>query len=506
MGAGIILLGAYGRLDLYISYKPEITYFKIVYKRHTYFSMEFIDQYFAITPNFGTKTSCVLFNNGDLVSDLFLNIQLPVLTKYINYPNSPEMDSLFAIRWVDYIGFSIINSIEMQIGGKTVQKLNGDWLYIYYNLIGFRNPYRDLGSHESGLKKLVGHYDDVIGYTSQKNSFSLNVPIPFWFTKNPGSALPLNCINFSEVKINLELLHLSQLIIYGPQYVITVKESICSFRKYEYIYQGNSVGVFFGFIPASRNLYFNLIKGSFITCTNSVEIECINTILNSETLLITNSSGAFMTPNTNMNGTGISFNPNLNIINCTLSANYIFLENEERKRFYNTKQEYIIDEIQYYTNSQLVSASNSVLVNFVNPVIEIAWFIQLNSNLTNLDYYNYTDSYDVNKGNNLILLIDILTNGYQVFSQRNADYTEYITIFESHLKAKQVKGLNYYSFSVKPEYTQPSGTCNFSKIEKVFLEFILTNVINYNNTATIKIIGRNYNILRIVNGIGELVF
>ena len=142
----------------------------------------------------------------------------------------------------------------------------------------------------------------------------------------------------------------------------------------------------------------------------------------------------------------------------------------------------------------------------MNSVIEIFWIVQLNSNLKNLDLYNYTDSFNSNKGKNLVKSTHISLNGYDLFNEIDSSFTEYVTVFQSHLRSSKVTGLNIYSFALKPEVSQPSSTCNFSRIEKAYINVILNNIINYNNQATLKIICRSYNILRIVNGVVEVLF
>ena len=499
MTAGLILLSAYGKIDLYISYKPQITYFKIIYKRHTYFSMETIDQYFSSIPSFGSQISGLLFNNGDLISDIYLTVTLPNL---ILYNFNSEYSNNFVIRWVDYIGLKIIKNIELEMNGKVIQKINGDWLVLWYKLFGFSKYSPKIGSNEKGINKLIGNIPELTNFSKQKNAYTLTIPIPFWFAISYGQSLPLNSINFSEVKINLELETLNDLVIYGPLQYIKVKEDKCLFSLYENIYQGrNTVGIFISFDSNNKYLFINTLSGSFVKSSLSVTNEIL---LGNNSNLIRNSKGYFMQPVSNQINTNINHSTNPQLSLCNLQANYIFLENEERKRFYKTKHVYVIEQIQYYISSNIISYNNNILLNFVNPVIELIWYLQLQTNIDNRDIINFTDN-SVN-GQTLFKTISIQLNGYDVFTHRSSDFTEKIQLYQNHPNCKKLIGLNSYSFDLKPEVSQPSGSCNFSRIEKAFLQFTTVSSINYNNTAILKIFARSYNILTITNGVPELLF
>ena len=77
MGGGLMQLVAYGAQDIYLTGNPQITFFKVVYRRHTNFSMESIEQTFNGSADFGKKVSCTISRNGDLVSRVYLQAQLP---------------------------------------------------------------------------------------------------------------------------------------------------------------------------------------------------------------------------------------------------------------------------------------------------------------------------------------------------------------------------------------------------------------------------------------------
>ena len=77
MAIGLLILISTGKENLYLSYNPEITFFKIAYKRYTNFSTEIIPQYFKNTPDFGRRVSVTISKNADLLSQTYLYVKLP---------------------------------------------------------------------------------------------------------------------------------------------------------------------------------------------------------------------------------------------------------------------------------------------------------------------------------------------------------------------------------------------------------------------------------------------
>lgn len=517
MPSGLIQLGAYGKEDMYITYMPQITFFKIVYKRHTYFSMELIDQYFTNTLTFGGNASSIIFNNADLITDLYLQITLPGIPALINQ-NTGEVDPKFAFRWVDKLGFYMIKLAQIEIGGKVVQRLTGEWINIWFELTNFdKNPHGKVVKNQNrGINNLIGNIDSLKTFSNSKPSVNMTIPIPFWFTRSPGVALPLNAINYNEVKINIQLQSLNYLLIYGPTHYFTIFEPFVFFKPYEYIYQTGtkSIGIFFYYDSKTSTLYYNKLKGSFkqVNLQSTTDVYSAPTLditqqyFSSNSNLVTNNAGFFVTPSINETATNIVYNPSYNITAANLQVNYIYLENEERKFFYNNNHEYIIEQIQYLTKYHISTISNSILLNFVNPVIEIIWTIALDSNIKNKNYQNYTTDVNENTGNYPVKYVQFIFNGYEILSQRNADYCRLVQILESHSHTPSIDGIYVYSFGLKPEYLQPSGSCNMSRIEQAYLNINLFPTININNTATLQIYGRNYNVLQIINGVAELLF
>ena len=165
MGGGLMQLVAMGAQDVYLTGNPQITFFKVVYRRHTNFSKEAIEQTFNGSLSSGKGTlNCTLSRNGDLVQEIYL-----VAT------NSPDVDATNAIE-----------SVEVEIGGQKIDKHYGEWLDIYNELF-------ETDSSHARRHAMVA----VAG--------TCYIPLRFWFNRNPGLALPLIALQYHEVKINMTI-------------------------------------------------------------------------------------------------------------------------------------------------------------------------------------------------------------------------------------------------------------------------------------------------------------
>jgi hypothetical protein len=170
MGGGLLQLVAYGAQDVYLTGNPQITFFKVVYRRHTNFSMESIEQTFNGTAALDRRVTCQISRNGDLIHRMYLQATVTDGAANAN------------------AGLKMIKSVELEIGGQRIDKQYGDWMYIWNEL-----------SLPSGKTTGYSTMVDAINGTT-----TLYVPLEFWFCRNPGLALPLIALQYHEVKVNLE--------------------------------------------------------------------------------------------------------------------------------------------------------------------------------------------------------------------------------------------------------------------------------------------------------------
>ena len=422
-------LVAYGAQDIYLTGNPQITFFKVVYRRHTNFSMEAIQQTFNGT--FGVSGSSVtstISRNGDLVSKLWLDVGID---------RNDLVDTGTYANWTNNTGHAFVKDCEIEIGGQRIDRHYSQWLDVWNELTDHdESEWIGLNKHAAKNAYLKsGSAAD----TSAAEVTRLYIPLQFWFCRNPGLALPLIALQYHEVKIKL-----------------------------------------------TTRGYAGLVNGS----------------------------AAVTAPGTTAPDT-------------KLWADYIYLDTDERRRFAQVSHEYLIEQVQRETGTM----STSQKLNFNHPVKELIWTVQAplaategvsaesdmdaTVNVGNLaigdfknnDYFNYVGSGD---GNPEIINgvtsyegftdMKLQLNGHDRFAKRNASYFRTCQPIQAGHKVPS-KHVYCYSFALKPEEHQPSGTCNFSRIDNAKMIFT-----GGGTRANLTVWAVNYNVLRIMSGMGGLAY
>ena len=173
MGGGLMQLVAYGAQDIYLSGNPQVTFFKVMYRRHTNFAIESIQQPFnGGTPDFGNSVTATISRNGDLIWKMYLVLDLPTLT------------GSGTQAWVQNIGTTLINMVDVQIGGQTIDTHYGQWLYIW-------NELTQSAEMEDTYNVMIGNTTYLTTEAASVTGQTLHIPLQFWFNRNIGLALPL---------------------------------------------------------------------------------------------------------------------------------------------------------------------------------------------------------------------------------------------------------------------------------------------------------------------------
>ena len=403
MGGGLIQLLAVGLQDIYLIGNPQITFFKTVYKKHTHFSLESIQQTIDGRPDFGQQIQITIDRKGDLVKDIILDILLPVLPS--------------GYYWTNGIGNILIERVDLEIGGQLIDRHYSEWLDIWSQLTINDSK---IGAYNS----MVGNYNSISGLEANAlNQLRLAVPMFFWFNKDYSTALPIIALQYHSVTLKINI------------------------RNFASCYRNNTVST-----KLNNTLY---------------PIQQFN-----------------------------------------VWVDYVLLDMEERRNFAKTSHEYLIEQVQFAGDEFISKTANTVskVLNFNHPVKELYWV-----HVTN-DY----EQEDINNGNqklNYSLSTDIETfsegvlqlNGVNRFDTRQANYFRLVQNYQFHTHYSS-KNIYTYSFSIYPEKTQPSGCCNMSKItnSNLYLDYYNTN--HSQNDMILKVYCVNYNILRIVSGMGGLSF
>ena len=253
MTGGLIQLVATGKQDLYLTDQPEITFFKMVYRRHTNFTKETLIQKFGQTIDFGNKASCILTKVGDLVNDITLVATLPKIPSYTE--NNEGVNKFKKFAWVRKIGFALIKSVYIDIGGQKIDEQYGDWMNIWNELVGTNN---------SGFDKMIGNIKELTDFTDGKEEYTLYIPLKFWFCGKSGLALPLINLYYHEVKITLELNDIEKVYLVAPTNYIQLNNDVVNFKPYEYIEQKilneKAIGIFIGFDKNDKKMYYTKIS------------------------------------------------------------------------------------------------------------------------------------------------------------------------------------------------------------------------------------------------------
>jgi hypothetical protein len=605
MGGGLMQLVAYGAQDVYLTGNPQITFWKVTYRRYTNFAIESIEQTFNGQADFGRRVTCVISRNGDLAYRTYLQVTLPEINQLMGAanPNAVQfgLSSGVYARWLDFPGEQIVAQVEVEIGGQRIDRQYGDWMHIwnqltmtseqtpgYYKMIG--NTTQLTFITDPSFAEVDGPCDSsaprqVCAPRNALPETTLYIPLQFWFCTNPGLALPLIALQYHEVKINLDLRPIDECL-----WAVT-------------------------------------------------SLNCGNTGVTGQT------AASRGTPLPAV----IAYNQSL--VAASLYVDYVFLDTDERRRMAQNPHEYLITQLQFTGDESVGSSSNKIKLNFNHPVKELVWVVQPDQNV---DYcsslacdatlfkvlgaqpFNYTDAidalpnaihafgspnaitYGANNGfnipndwnyispidgtfqdagalgvngngdywhqnsanpatpalnpynephfggpgiNNLttaeqqaladqlgisvaaltgfasqsyntqsgvsdagtfvltetslplhcwgmnpVVTAKLQLNGQDRFSEREGSYFNYVQPYQAHTRNPD-EGINVYSFALRPEEHQPSGTCNFSRIDNATLQLVLSNAtVEGTKTAKVRVYATNYNVLRIMSGMGGLAY
>lgn len=211
------------------------------------------------------------------------------------------------------------------------------------------------------------------------------------------------------------------------------------------------------------------------------------------------------------NNTVSTFLTNYRIQQFKVWIDYVFLDMDERRNFSKNQHEIIIEQLQFAGDEFISKTQESISkqLNFNHPMKELYWihvrndYIQQNL-ITGNKQLNYTLSTiygDVETFSECVLQL----NGIDRFDKRYASYFRLVQNFQYHSRYSK-KNIYSYSFSLNPEKQQPTGSCNMSKFTNANLYLDYYDVNNSQYDLVLKIFGVNYNILRIINGMGGLAF
>ena len=527
MGGGLMQLVSYGAQDIYISGNPQITFWKVLYKRHTNFAVESIEVTFNGQADFNKRVTAVINRNADLMYKTYVQVVLPQIDLRASGSGgtfNPPSPNTSGFRWLNYIGHRLIKQVEVEIGGQRIDRQYGDWMQIWTQLS------TDAGT-VTALDSIIGNTHDLV-LTKRATGIGLDatcaasettvscvprqgcpaktlyIPLQFWFCRNPGLAIPLIALQYHEVRINVD------------------------FETWQNCH------------------YYETAVGAVSTAAAAQSLAA-----------------------------------------ASLYVDYVYLDTEERRRFAQQSHEYLIEQVQYTGAESITSSSNKIQLNFNHPVKELFWVVQRDSfvdcsgpnwiaSVGGPQPFNYSDdfssegmvmsllsqanntsnaatvatgnpalataflgqgptqpssligadSYDTTgvnefestvnyllakvilesgvrcEGKNPVEVAKLQLNGQDRFTEREGAYFDRVQPFQHHSRTPST-GINVYSFALRPEEHQPSGTCNFSRIDKATLQLTVSiNTVVGARTAQVRVYALNYNVLRVMSGMGGLAY
>ena len=507
-------LVAYGAQDVYLTGNPQITFWKVTYRRHTNFAMESIEQTFNGQADFGRRVTCTISRNGDLAYRTYLQVTLPEIGQDLN------TDDVYA-RWLDFPGEQLVSQVEVEIGGQRIDRQYGDWMHIWNQLTLSKEQ-------ERGYYKMVGNTtqltyisdpnfanvdgpcasDSIRQVCAPRNALpetTLYVPLQFWYCRNPGLALPLIALQYHEVKINIDIRNIEECLWAVDNLDSTGKKVT---EAYKQSLAAASLFVDYIFLDTderrrmAQNPHEYLIEQLQFTGDESV-----------------GSSSNKIKLNLNHPCKELVWvvQPDANVDYCAslLSGNPLFGLLGAQPFNYTDALDALPNAVHAFGGaanaSNFINSSGQFEDPFAN---EVTAAVANNGNSTNDSGVSDAGTFVLAEtaldmhcwGENPVVVAKLQLNGQDRFSEREGTYFDLVQPFQHHTRAPDT-GINVYSFALRPEEHQPSGTCNFSRIDNATLQLVLSNAtVTGTNTAKVRVYAVNYNVLRIMSGMGGLAY
>ena len=444
----------------------------------TNFSKIEYDQYFVSDCLFGEKTICNLNTiNGDLINEIYLMVRLPSIT----LPD-PNME----FRWVDNIGFRIIDYIEIMLEDESIQKLPGKYIELYYSFM----------KNNVNLNKMVGNQvDEINNYSNKKKEYTLHIPIPFYFCTDSSNSLPVVKLQNKNIRIYVSFNNIENVLEYGPDSFVKISEMNILLNKYDIIYQNNRrVGTFFYYDEQNQLIHYKKYHDENIFINNNSLKQNIDLYINKDnsSSLLYNEYKTWYNIPVNVNEVNTFFDYDFsNIINFQshLLVKYITLTSEER--FYIEKKNRNINYMSYDVDINVYESLNN------NKDI-----FEVNNNKDLIDIFFFTEDLD-NKVSDGILESSLYMNdNVIVYENKFSHFTNALTWQQSYSQENnrymndRNQFINMYNFCLYPEniLKQSSGYIPMSLFHKFKLHIrYKKNTIN----KKVYILSRSYKKLKL---------
>ena len=527
MSGTLTQLAAKGAQDRNLTVQPEITFFKGVWKHHTNFAIEAIEQDFTSgNPTTGTTATAEIPRSGDLVTDIWVKIELAAILN-VGYAPFPE-NAPYMVTYVDEVGHALLKKVKVEIGGHQFDAHNSEYLHMWHELT--KKAGRD-------TDRMIGKFSNFMDRVAASSEHqTLYVPLRFWFNETTSQALPLVALMYHQVKISVEFRSKDEIITSTP-----------AFRA-----MGHSAPVFVAATDAplgwpevydvqdKKTAAVDFSTGSGGGFGKGEALAPIS---------VTNRGTAPTSGAGYMLDTG-SDSP---IISCKLLINYVFLDSVERKLFATMEHNYLIDVVQLdqpVYNADAVTNSMSLMLN--HPVKELIWAMRpegsiaasltkpstttaiqlgargtqrwsgsLNHTIAGIEnvassfpnvnglvknFFNFSGSNVYNGEYHNFDTASLKLNGHTRFEDVKAPF--FNTIMPAKYHSSTPKSYIYvYPFALDPEDWKPTGSINMSRIDTVKLELKKSDIGKIGAPGgEMFVFARSLNIMKITSGMAGLKY
>jgi hypothetical protein len=544
MAGALMQLVAYGAQDVFLTGTPEITFWKVSYRRHTNFAMESIEQTLSGQADFGRRVTCTISRNGDLCYRTYLQVTLPEINQSMK---TKDEDGVYA-RWLDFIGEQLIAQVEVEIGGQRIDRQYGDWMHIWNQLTmsseQLRGYHQMIGNttqltyitdpsfaNVSGPCSAAGGPSQVCAPRNALPETTLYIPLLFWFCRNPGLALPLIALQYHEVKINIDFRPIGE-CLWAVKSLACTQGSASVSAAYQQSLVAASLYIDYVFLDTderrkmAQNPHEYLIEQLQFTGDESVGSSSNKIKLN------------FNHPCKELIWV---VQPDANVDYCSsLECGQTLYKTLGAQPFnYTDAIDALPNAVHAFGGPDQTSGSDAFITTgglFQDPGAMGATedgkqWDQFTSGKPNIfgaetsmgaaagaslegSYVSDAGTFVLSEtaldmhcwGENPVVTAKLQLNGQDRFSEREGSYFDVVQPFQHHTRNPDT-GINVYSFALRPEEHQPSGSCNFSRIDNATLQLVLSSAtVGGTATAKVRVYATNYNVLRVMSGMAGIAY
>jgi hypothetical protein len=527
MAGALMQLVAYGAQDVFLTGTPEITFWKVSYRRHTNFAMESIEQTFSGQADFGRRVTCTISRNGDLCYRTYLQVTLPEINQAMGD------DGVYA-RWLDFPGEQLIAQVEVEIGGQRIDRQYGDWMHIwnqltmsseqqkaYHQMIGNTTQLTYITdpsfAEVSGPCSAAGGPSQVCAPRKALPETTLYIPLLFWFCRNPGLALPLIALQYHEVKINIDFRPIGE-CLWAVKDLSQSSGTQTVSQAYQQSLVAASLYIDYIFLDTderrkmAQNPHEYLIEQLQFTGDESVGSSSNKIKLN------------FNHPCKELVWV---VQPDANVDYCaSLEGGQTLYKTLGAQPFnYTDAIDALPNAVHAFGGPAETSGADAFITSgglFQDPGADAsnagtAWggaSAMQPAGDAEGSYVSDAGTFVLAEtaldmhcwGENPVVTAKLQLNGQDRFSEREGTYFDVVQPFQHHTRAPDT-GINVYSFALRPEEHQPSGSCNFSRIDNATLQLVLSSAtVGGTATAKVRVYATSYNVLRVMSGMAGVAY